>query len=32
MIMTLALLLSFVSFLGLCAYGWAESLEKHNPS
>lgn len=32
MIMTLALLLSSVSFLGLCAYSWAESLEKHNPS
>jgi hypothetical protein len=32
MIMTLTLLLSFVFFLDLCAYSWAEALEKHNPS
>jgi hypothetical protein len=30
MTMTLAPLLSFVFFLQLCAYSWAEALEKHN--
>jgi len=32
MIITLTLLPFFVSFLELCAYSWAEPLEKHNPS
>jgi hypothetical protein len=31
-ILTLTLLLSFAFFLELCAYSWAEALEKHNPS
>ncbi len=32
MVATLTLLPFFVSFLELCAYSWAEPLEKHNSS